>query len=106
MTTQTNDAVPSGLRIREILTERKTIDGELVTVPALDAQGKEIEIYSIEVPREIEIEGAEAIDAHVAQVRARLNLTAPEVISIALPDPVPVIETAPNPPTDSEGVES
>jgi hypothetical protein len=103
MTTETNDApVPSGLRVREILVERKMIDGKLVITPALDEQGQEIEVYSIPVPQHIEAEGAEAIEAHVAELKTRLNLSAPELVPDTPPDPASAPEAvAPHPDGDS-----
>jgi hypothetical protein len=48
-----------GLRIRHI-----KLDAE--AKPALDAQGREIELWSVDVPAEVEAEGGAAIDAYVA----------------------------------------
>jgi hypothetical protein len=105
MPTDTTPVAPSGLRIREILTQTitETVDGVAVprVVPALDKNGQEIEVYSIPIPQHVEAEGADAVTAHLADVKSRLNLQAPEVVGIA-----PVVETAPNPPTEHEGAES
>lgn len=43
-----------GMRIRRIQTERKVINGKTVVVPVLDDQGQEIELFSVDVPQEIE----------------------------------------------------
>lgn len=105
--TSPTPAIPSGLRIREILTQTitETVDGVPVlrVVPSLDAEGHEIEVYSIPIPQAVEAEGTDAVTAHVADVKSRLNLQAPEVVSAS---PAPVFETAPNPPTEDEGAES
>lgn len=54
------------LRVRHIKTTSvPTEDGSKI-VPARDEQGHEIELYSIDVPQEIEAEGGAAIDAFVA----------------------------------------
>ena len=44
-------------------------DGQPVTkiVPELDAQGREIELWSVTVPQEVEAKGGPAIDAYVAK---------------------------------------
>lgn len=49
-------------------------EGKPVTkvVPKLDAEGREIEISAIEIPREVEAEGGAAIDKYVAEQRAKI----------------------------------
>lgn len=90
-----------GLRIRHIQTKPllddkgkqvKTPDGRDATTPVLDADGKEIELYSIEIPADVEAEGAAAIDAYVAA-------------QLAPPDPDAGVPSPTNPPTPAEGAE-
>lgn len=70
------------MRIRHIQTE--VIDGK--TVPVLDANGNDIELWSVEVPREIEIAGfpadvdqtnKAAIEAYISAETARRRAPAP-----------------------------
>lgn len=63
------------LTIRHIQT---TTDAEGTIRPTLDADGREIELWSVDVPRSVEAEGGEAIDAYVADHLAKPVATAPE----------------------------
>jgi len=65
------------LRIRQIQT---TTDKDGKVVPVLDADGREIELSSIEVPLEVELQGGDAVDTYVA---AALAARSPA------PDPAP-----------------
>lgn len=49
-------------------------EGKPVTkvVPKLDAEGREVVISEVEVPRDVEAEGGAAIDKYVAEQRAKL----------------------------------
>lgn len=63
-------------KIVPVLDEKQqpvTKDGQAVTqvVPELDADGREIELWSITVPQEIEAKGGKAVDAFVAAERAK-----------------------------------
>lgn len=65
----------SGLKIQVLKTTEKTdekgatvlVDGAPVLINQLDADGREIVLYEIEVPREIEAEGFAAVAAHVEE---------------------------------------
>lgn len=68
------------LRVRHIQTTTEPVlengkpvlvDGKPLerAVPVLDEAGREIEIYSIEIPPEVEAEGGDAINAYVAAQR-------------------------------------
>lgn len=52
-----------GIRIRNIKTETRTINGVKTVVPVLDANGNDIELWSVDVPPEIEADGG--IPKHV-----------------------------------------
>lgn len=43
-----------GTRIRQIQTEKKVVDGKPVVVPVLDDAGQEIELWSIDIPPDLE----------------------------------------------------
>jgi hypothetical protein len=67
-----------GLRLREVAGTRvENKDGSTTFVPQLDEQGNEIELWSVDVPQEIEAKGGAAIDAYVAQQRAASTPPAP-----------------------------
>jgi hypothetical protein len=62
---------PSGLRFRQIRTTTETFTDDLGAtqtrvVPLLDEHGREIEVSSIDVPLDVEANGGEAVQAHVA----------------------------------------
>jgi hypothetical protein len=46
-----------GTRIRQVQTVTKVVAGKPVVTPVLDGQGQEIELWSIDVPPELEAEG-------------------------------------------------
>lgn len=78
------------IRVRYIETETVQIDGKDAIRPKLDADGKEVEIYSIEIPAEIENEGGAAIDAYVAAQLASPappSVPAAPVVAVADHDP-------------------
>lgn len=63
------------LTVRHIATTTIQVAGPTgapvpATVPKLDEHGHTIELWSVEVPREIEAEGGDAIDAYVKQILA------------------------------------
>ena len=86
---------PSGLRVRHIKTTTVTVDGVVTIVPALDRDGREIELSSIEIPQHIESDCADAIETHVLE-----QLTAPDP-AVPLVD----VDVAENAPTFDEGGE-
>lgn len=70
------------MRIRQIKTEKKVVGGQLTTVPVLDEQGQEIELWAVDVPREVEAEGLPkdldytdqaAVETAIASTTARLK---------------------------------
>ena len=84
---------PRGLRVRQIATTTITIAGVSTIVPALDREGREIELSSVEIPQHVEAERADAIETHVLE-----QLTAPDRAAA-------VVDVAENTPTFDEGVE-
>lgn len=73
------------LRVRHIETETVVVDGKEITRPKLDADGHEIEIYSIEIPPEIEAEGQAAIDTYIEEQLTAPAPTPPAVNGSAAP---------------------
>lgn len=71
-----------GMRLRRIQTTTKTVNGKSVVVPVLDDHGQEIELWSIDVPREIEAlgipkeieqQGKDAIEDYIATEMEKLH---------------------------------
>lgn len=69
--------LPSGMRVKDIQTTSAIVNGKTVVTPVLDSQGKEIEIYAVQVPQSIEaVEGTAAerkavLDGFVADMQAK-----------------------------------
>lgn len=51
------------LRVRDIKT--KVVDGKIV--PELDANGQEVELWTVDVPADVEAAGDAAVEAYVAR---------------------------------------
>lgn len=71
-----------GMRLRRIQTTTKKVDGKDVVVPVLDGDGKEIELWSIDVPseiehlgipKEVEAQGKDAIEDYIATEMEKLH---------------------------------
>ena len=101
-------APASGLRIREIQTRVERIRGKDVIVPVLDADGKEIELFSLDIPQDVEAEGGAAVEACLVAARqgpttlaafyaVRAEARAAEIAAQALADAALLDELAPNP---------